>query len=136
MDASKGTFSQSHSTILHGDRHIIVGGGLAADLSDLPEGLLLKEVTPGAAVYTPAALEDVAAAVTVVLTGSGPYTATAAMFGAFAVLAEDVADSNSTDVAAVVVQGPVRREKIRYSGGTPLDAAGTYALRIFGVHAL
>jgi hypothetical protein len=128
MNANKGTFSVGNeASVLHGDHHIVTYGKLGAGLTNLKEGTVLKE-NVGTGVYTPAAPEDAAAPVTI----DGGVISVA---GAFAVLNEPVDDSDETGAAAIVVHGAVRREKIVYAGGDPMDHAGIGALRASGVYA-
>jgi hypothetical protein len=118
MDAQKGTWSQGYSTVIEGNHHIIAGGKLAAGLTALAEGTLLKETAPGGGTWTPAAAGDVAAA-----TG-------------LAVLVEPVVDTNATDAAAGLVHGVTRLSKLVYANGDSLDGTGRAALRRFGIYAI
>lgn len=117
MNAVIGKITSSMDSILAGDHHIVTGGSLAAALADLKAGVALKEVTAGGGVYTPVA-------------GGGDEAS------ACAILCEDVADTDETDVEAVVVHGSVRREKITIADGSDATAAVFAGLRANGVYAV
>jgi hypothetical protein len=128
MNANKGSFHVGNeASALHGDHHIVTYGALAPGLKGLKEGAILKE-NVGTGVYSPAAPEDAASPIAI---NEGVLSVT----GAFAVLNESVEDSDETDVAAIIVHGAVRREKIVYADGSPMDHAGLGALRACGVYA-
>ena len=133
MDVKIGTVDISQESILHGDHHIIVAGTLAASLESLKAGMVLKEVSAGGGVYTPATGD----AVETVLTDSGSDTTTISETErACAVLLENIDDSDDVDVAEICVHGAVRRDKLLMSDGeTEATAAIIAALRENGIYA-
>lgn len=106
----------SFEEILHGDHHIIATGKLAASLTNLKAGMVLKETAAQSGIYTPVTSTD---------TTSG-----------IAVLLEDVEDSGKTDGTPIVIHGVVKRTKLLNATGSAVPATVIAALRANGIYAI
>jgi len=118
MNGIVGKITTKQASILHGDHHIVVAGILAAGLTNLKAGMLLKEAPAGPGTYTPV-LDTVAGA---------------DADDACAVLLEDIVSVVDVDVEDIAVHGLVRRDKLLVADGVTAPSAA--ALAALAAHSI
>ena len=114
MNKVIGTMTTKQEAILVGDHHIVTQGSIAAEEAAFVGGTLLYKGEDG---YQAFASNDET---------NSPVA-----------IALDALEAKASDaVVPIVVHGAVRREKLRFKGGTAITDEAVEALRTAGIYAL